>query len=72
MSLHPRFSRKEHDRKASSPKSAQRRSNRVRSRSFLPRYELMLLTVTDFGGRLVFDFRQLIARNARRPFVLTT
>jgi len=32
----------------------------------------IMLTVTDFGGRLVFDFRQLIARNARRPFVPTT
>src|SRR5271166_2288772 len=41
MSLHSRFSRKAHERKASSSRSARRRWNRVRSRSFLPRYELM-------------------------------
>src|SRR5271157_3692891 len=41
MSLQPRFGRNGHDRKASSPRSARRRSSRVRSRSFLPRYELM-------------------------------
>src|SRR5271157_2494529 len=54
MSLHLRFSRKAHDRKASSPRSARRRSNRVRSRSFLPRYELMedrtLLSTVNWVG----------------------